>query len=68
MRFVLKLLANLTDPHDGDFSDRAINVLSNARPGGSLGMPYQLGTRADGLACATRSQPAWGVPRKGVQR
>ena len=32
MRFVLKLLANLTDPHDGDFSDRAINVLTKLTP------------------------------------
>ena len=32
MRFVLKLLANLTDPHDGDVSDRAINVLTKLTP------------------------------------
>jgi geranylgeranyl reductase family protein len=32
MRFVLKLLANLTDPHDGDASDRIINVLTRLTP------------------------------------
>jgi len=32
MRFVLKLLANLTDPHDGDLSDRVINVLTRLTP------------------------------------
>jgi geranylgeranyl reductase family protein len=32
MRFVLKLLANLTDPHDGDASDRIINVLTRITP------------------------------------
>jgi menaquinone-9 beta-reductase len=32
MRFVLKLLANLTDPHDGDISDRVINVLTRLTP------------------------------------
>jgi geranylgeranyl reductase family protein len=32
MRFVLKLLANLTDPHDGDVSDRVINVLTRITP------------------------------------
>ena len=32
MRFVLKLLANLTDPHDGDLSDRVINVLTKLTP------------------------------------
>jgi menaquinone-9 beta-reductase len=32
MRFMLKLMANLTDPHDGDVSDRIINGLSKAAP------------------------------------
>ena len=32
MRFVLKLLANLTDPHDGDLSDRVINALTRITP------------------------------------
>jgi menaquinone-9 beta-reductase len=32
MRFVLKLLANLTDPRDGDVSDRVINVLTRLVP------------------------------------
>lgn len=32
MRFVLKLLANLHDPHDGDLSDRTINLLSKLAP------------------------------------
>jgi geranylgeranyl reductase family protein len=32
MRLVLKLLANLTDPHDGDLSDRVINVLTKLTP------------------------------------
>ena len=32
MRFVLKLLANLTDPRDGDLSDRVINVLTRLTP------------------------------------
>lgn len=32
MRFVLKLLANLTDPRDGDLSDRAISVLTRLTP------------------------------------
>ena len=32
MRFVLKLLANLTDPHDGDLSDRVISVLTKLTP------------------------------------
>jgi menaquinone-9 beta-reductase len=32
MRFVLKLLANLTDPHDGDVSDRVISVLTRLTP------------------------------------
>lgn len=32
MRFTLKLLANLTDPRDGDASDRLINALSRIAP------------------------------------
>ncbi len=32
MRFVLKLLANLSDPHDGDLSDRVISVLTKLTP------------------------------------
>jgi geranylgeranyl reductase family protein len=32
MRFVLKLLANLTDPKDGDASDRVINALLKITP------------------------------------
>ena len=30
MRFTLKLMANLTDPRDGDVSDRVINALSRS--------------------------------------
>lgn len=32
MRFVLKLLANLTDPRDGDAMDRMINAMTKAAP------------------------------------
>ncbi len=32
MRFTLKLLANLTDPHDGDAMDRIVNGLSRLAP------------------------------------
>ena len=32
MRFMLKLMANLTDPRDGDTSDRIINGLSKVAP------------------------------------
>jgi menaquinone-9 beta-reductase len=32
MKFVLKLLANLTDPHDGDLSDRVISILTRITP------------------------------------
>jgi geranylgeranyl reductase family protein len=32
MRFMLKLMANLTDPHHGDVSDRIINGLSKVAP------------------------------------
>jgi hypothetical protein len=32
MRFTLKLLANLTDPQDGDAMDRAINALTKMAP------------------------------------
>ena len=32
MRFVLKLLANLSDPHDGDASDRIIAALTRVTP------------------------------------
>ncbi|MGZ5415919.1 MAG: geranylgeranyl reductase family protein [Nocardioides sp.] len=32
MKFMLKLMANLTDPHDGDVSDRIINGLSKVAP------------------------------------
>ena len=32
MRFVLKLLANLTDPRDGDAMDRVVNGLSRLAP------------------------------------
>jgi geranylgeranyl reductase family protein len=32
MRFVLKLMANLTDPRDGDVSDRVINALTRLTP------------------------------------
>ena len=32
MRFVLKLLANLSDPHDGDVSDRVITALTRITP------------------------------------
>ena len=43
MRFVLKLLANLTDPHDGDVSDRVDQRPDPAHPGGALGMPHLIG-------------------------
>jgi hypothetical protein len=32
MRFVLKLLANLTDPRDGDAMDRVINAMTKVTP------------------------------------
>jgi menaquinone-9 beta-reductase len=32
MRFTLKLMANLRDPHDGDVSDRVINALARIAP------------------------------------
>jgi len=32
MRFALKLLANLTDPKDGDASDRIISVMTRLAP------------------------------------
>ena len=32
MNFVMKLLAHLTDSHDGDAIDRIINALSKAAP------------------------------------
>ncbi|MGI8900261.1 MAG: FAD-dependent monooxygenase, partial [Nocardioides sp.] len=32
MKFTLKLMANLTDPRDGDVSDRVINALAKAVP------------------------------------
>jgi hypothetical protein len=32
MRFVLKLMANLSDPRGGDASDRIINALSKVAP------------------------------------
>ena len=32
MRFVLKLLANLTDPRDGDAMDRIINAMTRVAP------------------------------------
>jgi menaquinone-9 beta-reductase len=32
MRFTLKLMANLTDPHDGDLSDKVINALARVAP------------------------------------
>ena len=32
MKFMLKLMANLTDPRDGDTSDRVINALSKVAP------------------------------------
>jgi hypothetical protein len=32
MRFVLKLLANLTDPRGGDAMDRVINTLTRIAP------------------------------------
>ena len=32
MRFMLKLMANLTDPRDGDVSDRVINALARVAP------------------------------------
>jgi geranylgeranyl reductase family protein len=32
MKFMLKLMANLTDPRDGDVSDRVINALSRVAP------------------------------------
>jgi geranylgeranyl reductase family protein len=32
MRFMLKLMANLTDPRDGDVSDRVINALTKMAP------------------------------------
>ena len=36
MRFVLKLLANLTTRHDGDLSDRVITVLTKLTPTGPM--------------------------------
>jgi len=32
MRFVLKLLANLSDPNDGDLADRTVNLLKRVTP------------------------------------
>jgi hypothetical protein len=32
MRFMLKLMANLTDPRDGDVSDKVINALARVVP------------------------------------
>jgi hypothetical protein len=32
MRFLLKLMANLTDPHGGDATDRIVNALSRLAP------------------------------------
>jgi hypothetical protein len=32
MRFMLKLLANLTDPQGGDAMDRIINAMSKVAP------------------------------------
>jgi hypothetical protein len=32
MRFVLKLMANLTDPNGGDAMDRVVNALSRLAP------------------------------------
>jgi hypothetical protein len=32
MRFVLKLMANLSDPRDGDLSDRVVSVLTRLTP------------------------------------
>jgi geranylgeranyl reductase family protein len=32
MRFVLKLLANLSDPHDGDLADRLVTLLTRITP------------------------------------
>ena len=32
MRFLLKLMANLAEPHGGDASDRLINALSKMAP------------------------------------
>jgi hypothetical protein len=32
MRFTLKLLANLTDPRDGDAMDKVINALTKVAP------------------------------------
>ena len=32
MKFTLKLLANLTDPRDGDALDRVVNGLSRLAP------------------------------------
>ena len=32
MRFTLKLLANLTDPRDGDATDKLINALTKVAP------------------------------------
>ena len=32
MKFMLKLMANLTDPRGGDVSDRIINGLSKVAP------------------------------------
>ena len=32
MRFVLKLLANLTDPRGGDAMDRVINAMTRVAP------------------------------------
>ncbi|HEX2903344.1 MAG TPA: geranylgeranyl reductase family protein [Jatrophihabitans sp.] len=32
MKFVLKLMANLTDPRDGDFTDRVINAVTKLTP------------------------------------
>ena len=50
MRFVLKLLANLSDPHDGDLSDRAIHVLTTADTGRALGIPNPVDGHGTGLA------------------
>jgi hypothetical protein len=32
MRFTLKLLANLTDPRDGDAMDKVINAMTKVAP------------------------------------
>ena len=58
MRFVLKLLANLTDPRDGDAMDKIINTLTRLAPLSTVRLSRAVRSRLGHTAARTLDEAA----------